>query len=60
MHTPSLVEVLIVALGFSIVGTYLLGCRRLINASEKESVEPAPPAESAKHSGQAGSGFVHA
>jgi hypothetical protein len=62
MNTPSLVELLIVALGFSIVGTYVLCCRRLINASEKETAEQAESSnnQGRSNSGQSTSRFAHA
>lgn len=34
MNMPTLVEVLIVAIGFGVVGTYLFVCSRFIKASE--------------------------
>jgi hypothetical protein len=60
MNTPSLIEVLIVALGFSIVGTYVLCCRHFLNASEAEPAKSAPQAAASGNPGISSSRPAHA
>ena len=60
MNTPSLIEVLIVALVFSIVGTYVLCCRHFLNASEAEPAAPTTRLEPSGNEGSAHTRPTHA